>query len=528
MDHCSSNNIISDRQAAYLKGDSTITQLIYLVHTIRNAWGQGDMAQGIFLDISSAFDKVWHKGLLAKLFQIGIEDNAFNLFQSYLSNRKQVVVVDGVKSDILDVNAGVPQGSRLGPLLFIIFINDIITNLESEITIFADDTTLLATGKDPNLTTQQLNRDLVKISDWASRWKVLFNAKKSKDLIFSKKYLHNSPPTLLDGAVINRVHSQRHLGLILSSTLDWSMQVNDICLKANRKLAVLKSVKLLSRQTLDQLYKITVRSVIDYALPVYFHNLKQTDMVRLSRIQYNAAKIVTGAMHHSSAEKLDFDLGWETLKDRADYLGITLFHKIHLHETRPLIRKYMPKIKDDGHNLRSNGGYKNYPNYGVNFIKSFFPYFSKAWNNLPHKIKKLNLIDFKKQVATKYKPKKYKHFSRGSKIGNVLLTQVRVGRSLLNAQQFAIGSIDTPQCECLSVESSQHYFTQCITYTSQRLIMYGLFEQYIPRFINMTNKQKHDIILYGYKMDNDEYLYTNTKLTIAVQKYIINTKRFII
>ena len=188
MDHCSSNNIISDRQAAYLKGDSTITQLIYLVHTIRNAWGQGDMAQGIFLDISSAFDKVWHKGLLAKLFQIGIEDNAFNLFQSYLSNRKQVVVVDGVKSDILDVNAGVPQGSRLGPLLFIIFINDIITNLESEITIFADDTTLLATGKDPNLTTQQLNRDLVKISDWASRWKVLFNAKKTKDLIFSKKF----------------------------------------------------------------------------------------------------------------------------------------------------------------------------------------------------------------------------------------------------------------------------------------------------------------------------------------------------
>ena len=123
------------------------------------------MAQGIFLDISSAFDKVWHKGLLAKLFQIGIEDDAFNLFQSYLSNRKQVVVVEGVKSDTSDVMAGVPQGSMLGPLLFKNFINDITSNLESEITIFADDTTLLATRKDPNLTTQQFNRDLVNISD---------------------------------------------------------------------------------------------------------------------------------------------------------------------------------------------------------------------------------------------------------------------------------------------------------------------------------------------------------------------------
>ena len=277
---------------------------------------------------------------------------------------------------------------------------------------------------------------------------------------------------------------------------------------------------------MDQVYKITVRSVIDYALPVYFHNLKQTDMVRLNKIQYIASKIVTGAMHYSSAEKLNYDLGWETLKDRAEYLGITLFHKIHLHETRPLVRKYMPEIKEDVHNLRSSGGYKNYPNFGVHFYNSFYPHFTKAWNSLPHNLKRLNLFDFKKQVATKYKPKKYKHFGRGSKIGNILLTRIRVGRSILNGQQFTIGSTDSPQCDCLSFESSLHYFTQCPKYVSHRLTMYGLFQHYIPHFNNMNNKQKHDIILYGYKMDNDEYLFTNTKLTIAVQNYIVNTKRF--
>ena len=526
LNHLTLNNLISERQAAYMKGDSTISQLIYLVHTIRNAWGQGSIAQGVFLDISSAFDKVWHKGLLAKLLQIRVEDTAFNLFQSYLSNRKQVVVVEGTKSETLDVEAGVPQGSRLGPLLFIIFINDLTNDLESEITIFADDTTLLATGKDPNITAQILNRDLIKISEWAARWKVTFNAKKSKDMIFSRKMLYNSFPTILNETVIDRVSVHKHLGLILTSNLDWSPQVHEVCLKANRKLAVLKSVKLLSRRTLDQLYKITVRSVIDYALPVYFKNVKQTDMVRLVQVQYNAAKLVSGALHYSSIEKLNKELGWETIQDRAEYLGITFFHKIHLHETRPLIQKYMPKIKSDQHDLRSNGGYEKYPNYGVHFYNSFFPHFSKTWNLLPTKLRRLNLKDFKQQVASNFKPKRYKHFSRGSKLSNTLLTRIRLGRSDLNAHKFSIGATDNPHCVCLSVESSAHYTTECTLYTSQRQTMYGLFDQYIPHFQNMTNKKKHEIILQGYKPETEDYLHTNTKLTFAVQKFILDSKRF--
>ena len=124
----------------------------------------GGIAHGVFLDISSAFDKVWHKGLIAKLEQIGISNMALNLFVDYLSNRKQCVVVDGIKSNFLNIDAGVPQGSRLGPLLFIIYINDIVEGLESEILIFADDCSLLASGLDPNETAQVLNRDFTKIS----------------------------------------------------------------------------------------------------------------------------------------------------------------------------------------------------------------------------------------------------------------------------------------------------------------------------------------------------------------------------
>ena len=123
-----------------MKGDSTVQQLLYMVHNIRTNWGKSHLTHGLFLDVSSAFDKIWHNGLLAKLGQIGVEGTFLSTISNYLTGRKQVVVVDGVKSDTLSIDAGVPQGSRLGPLLFIIYMNDIEKDIESDMLIFADDT----------------------------------------------------------------------------------------------------------------------------------------------------------------------------------------------------------------------------------------------------------------------------------------------------------------------------------------------------------------------------------------------------
>ena len=262
-----------------------------------------------------------------------MSNTILTLFEEYLANRKQCVVVDGIKSSFLNTEAGVPQGSRLGPTLFIIYINDIVEGLESEILIFADDCSLLASGLDPSETAQQLNRDLEKISTWADTWKVTFNAGKTKEMIFSNKVLNNSPPLLFNDTIIDKKTTHRHLGVYITPTLDWSYQINDVCLKANRKLAVLRSVKMLKRGTLDLLYKITVRSVIDYALPLYGNNLKQSDLARLEQLQYRAAKVVTGAFHLTSRDRLNVELGWENIKTRIKFLGLCYFHKIHVHET---------------------------------------------------------------------------------------------------------------------------------------------------------------------------------------------------
>ena len=407
-------------------------------------------------------------------------------------------------------------------------MNDIINDIESEILIFADDTSLFATGSDPAETAAQINRDLLKISNWAEKWKVQFNAKKSKDIVFSNKYLNNSPPLIFNNNFIERVNVHKHLGIYLSSSLDWSVQVHEVSLKANRKLSVLRSVNLLSRQTLDLLYKITVRSVIDYGLPIYCQNLKQTEIYRLEQIQYRAAKIVTGALHLTSREKLNSELGWETIQKRSEILGLCFFHKIHSHDTRTLIRKCMPE--PDFHRkltLRSKGGYIPYKNLGNKFQTSFFPYHSRLWNNLPKNVRSSNIDDFKSFLRKEMKPNKHKHFNRGNKFTNSLVTRIRVGRSALNEHKFVIGQSESPQCLCyFRSESPSHYFLDCFLYSPERQILFGQIEHYIPNFLRLSKQKQLEIILMGAFTDNEEYYRTNVSISLAVQNFISHSKRF--
>ena len=276
------------------------------------------------------------------------------------------------------------------------------------------------------------------------------------------------------------------------------------------------------------MYKLTARSVIDYALPVFFTNLRQTEIARLENLQYRAAKIVTGAYHLSSKNKLNSELGWETIQSRADLLGLNIFHKIHLKETRPLILNCMPKLDWQRKNLlRSKGGYLPYDIRGDKFSKSFSPHISKVWNSLGSDIQSKNVHDFKIYTRTSLKPPKYKHFSRGNKFTNSLITKIRIGRSDLNQHKFTIGLTDSPACLChYKQESPEHYFLDCFLYLQERQALFSLIEHYVPKFKRMTKKNKLNIILVGLDIDNEEFLHLNTTLTKAAQNFILKTKRF--
>ena len=184
-------------------------------------------------------------------------------------------------------------------------------------------------------------------------------------------------------------------------------------------------------------------------MPIYSNTLKVTELARLERIQYRAAKLVTGALHFTSQEKLNAELGWESIKKRIDFLGLCLFQKIHLKQTRPLISKCMPKLDWEKKQItRSKGGYIPYKYYGNDYSNSFFPFYTKLWNNLPSIHQCKDLADFKIQLKFEIKPQSVRHFSKGSKLGNTLLTRLRVGRSDLNLHKFTIGQVDKPECLC--------------------------------------------------------------------------------
>ena len=143
--------------------------------------------QSIYLDLSKAFDRVWHGGLLSKLKAVGIRGGLLLWFGDYLSRRTQAVVIKGEKSDFKEVSAGVPQGSVLGPLLFLVHINDIVDNIISVIRLFADDTSLSSALDNTDTRTELLNRDLDTINSWAKRWKMNFNVDKTEVVNYGRE-----------------------------------------------------------------------------------------------------------------------------------------------------------------------------------------------------------------------------------------------------------------------------------------------------------------------------------------------------
>ena len=186
------HDLLTKNQSGFRPGDSTTNQLLYLVSEIHEAFEDSKCLEvrAVFLDISKAFDKVWHEGLIFKLRQNGVSGNLLKLFESYLHDRKQRVLINGFYSEYAKIESGVPQGSVLGPLLFLVYINDLEKNIKSNVKFFADDTMLYSVVKDPDRTAADLNLDLDVINQWAHRWKMEFNpdpSKQAKEVLFSCK-----------------------------------------------------------------------------------------------------------------------------------------------------------------------------------------------------------------------------------------------------------------------------------------------------------------------------------------------------
>ena len=167
--------------------------------------------------MSKAFNKVWHEGIMFQLQQNGISDGLLSILSDFLRNRKQRITLNGQSSSWTNFNAGVSQGSILGPLLFLIYINNLPDGVSSNVKLFADDTSLFSVAHDINTSVFELNRDLKKIDDWAFQWKTTFNPDRSKqtqEIIFSRKFKKAThPPLLFTITMLPRLTLKHILGL---------------------------------------------------------------------------------------------------------------------------------------------------------------------------------------------------------------------------------------------------------------------------------------------------------------------------
>ena len=222
--------------------------------------------------------------MLYKLETAGISGSLLSWFTDYLNDRLQRVVLPGGSSAWTPIKAGVPQGSILGPLLFLLYINDIVEDINSSIRLFADDTSLYIIVDDAIQAAETLNSDLEKISRWAQQWLVTFNPAKSESILFSRKLNKPyHPPVSMDETQINEVMSHKHLGVIFSNDCSWHNHIEHIKTKAWNRINVMRKLKFkLDRRSLQTIYFSFIRPLLEYA-DVVWNNCAQYESNELEK-----------------------------------------------------------------------------------------------------------------------------------------------------------------------------------------------------------------------------------------------------
>ena len=266
----------SDFQCGFRSSQSTADLLTVVSDRIVRAFNKSGSTLAVALDISKAFDRVWHAGLLHKLKCYRISGQIFDLISSFLSNRQLQVVLDGKSSQEYPVNAGVPQGSTLGLTLFLLSSNDLSDDVICNIAIYYDDTTLYSKCDQAYDLWQQLElaseleSDLRDMVDWGKKWLVDFNAEKTQLVLFDRSNNNGSIDVRMDGSVNEKKSSFKMLGLTFSSKLDWGSYIISIAKTASKKIGgLISSMKFLSPEVALYLYKSTIRPCMEYCCHIW-------------------------------------------------------------------------------------------------------------------------------------------------------------------------------------------------------------------------------------------------------------------
>jgi hypothetical protein len=404
--------LITPDQSGFLKRHSTETCL----HKVLTDWID-NMDNGLFtgvsfLDIEKCFDSINHKILLFKLDKYGIKHS---WFQNYLTDRKQFVKLGNNLSSVQPVCAGVPQGSVLGPLLFILYANDISANVNiGTCNLYADDAIIYVTGNTLAETTKLLSNCLDDVSKWYNENKLSVNAKKSYSMLIHsiRKQIDDTNFNVNIGiSKILNVTSTKYLGLILDSSINWQEHVLKTAAELRSKLSLLRRIaKFLSKSILSKIFLVYLQPRIEYCITVWGYS-SLLNLRCMQRIQNTAARIICNEFDyvHTRSSDLLKQLNWMNVCQRRDFLLAKLMYKC-LNGLAPNYLSDMFTFEKDLHNYETRNSQSMYlriPAFKTEAFKSCILYQGpKIWNELPLSIKQsATLSSFHKNYLKSFKYK---------------------------------------------------------------------------------------------------------------------------
>jgi len=337
------------------------------------------------MDFSKAFDKVSHSRLLYKLEWYGVKGQTYSWVTDFLTGRSQQVVLEGKQSDSSNVTSGVPQGSVLGPILFLIYINDLPDCVHSQVRLFADDTIVYRKINSPN-DVDSLQEDLGRLEGWEKRWQMEFHPGKCQVIRVTKSPKPLDTNYYLHGHKLEVVSSAKYLGVTISNDLKWNVHLQNVKNKANRTQGMLRrNLKISSPNIKQMAYQGLVRPQLEYCSTVWDpHNKKYIQSLEM--VQRRAARWVLGRYHNtSSVTDMLNHLQWPTLEARRrDARLCMMFKVVHnlvaivpLQYLTPVVRRTRLSHPYSFIQLQAkNEDYRN----------SFFPRTVVQWNMLPPEV----------------------------------------------------------------------------------------------------------------------------------------------
>ena len=351
-------------QFGFRKDHSTYMALIILIDKISAALDKGDFTIAVLIDFRKAFDTVDHEILLHKLHHYGIRGVAYDWINSYMSNRQQMVSYNGASSSYRTINCGVPQGSILGPLLFIIYINDLSTVSKILTSVlFADDTTLL--DSDSNLTTliNRFNIELVSIVNWLNANRLSLNIDKTNFMTFRPKNRNDpSPDIMISGTKINQVDKAKFLGVIIDSKLSWSDHTKHVIKKISKGIGIIiKARKYFNQDTLLNLYNTMVLPYISYCIHVWGKSAS-IHINKIHILQKKIVRIISGVPPRTHSLPLFDKLKLMTAYQVYDYYVGVFMYKLYHEKLPPMFNMF--QRTSNVHNYST----RQYDSFYIDFV----------------------------------------------------------------------------------------------------------------------------------------------------------------